>query len=114
MKKDLLRKLYTSSTDKTEKVIILDNPFSGTTSEIIWLPILKLLKENNVQLWAFGFEIKTQLSNCFNVRYFLKKELGVGYEKIIVDEFESKANTGSLGYDVLVGKKIESPQETFF
>lgn len=109
-----LRKLYTSSTDKSKKVIILDNPFSGTTSEIIWLPILKLLKENNVQLWAFGFEIKTQLSNCFNVRYFLKKEPGVGYEKIIVAEFKSNADTGSLGYDVLTGKKMEYTQQTSF
>ncbi|AWI04446.1 hypothetical protein [Clostridium drakei] len=109
-----LRKLYTSSTDKSKKVIILDNPFSGTTSEIIWLPILKLLKENNVQLWAFGFEIKTQLSNCFNVRYFLKKEPGVGYEKIIVAKFKSNADTGSLGYDVLTGKKIEYTQQTSF
>lgn len=109
-----LRKLYTSSTDKSKKVIILDNPFSGTTSEIIWLPILKLLKENNVQLWAFGFEIKTQLSNCFNVRYFLKKEPGVGYEKIIVAKFKSDADIGNLGYDVLTGKKIEHNQQTLF
>jgi hypothetical protein len=107
-----LRKLYTSSTDKSKKVIILDNPFSGTTSEIIWLPILKLLKENNVQLWAFGFEIKAQLSNCFNVRYFLKKEPGVGYEKIIVAKFKSKSDIENLGYDVLTGKKIEYIQET--
>ena len=109
-----LRKLYTSSTDNSKKVIILDNPFSGTTSEIIWLPILKLLKENNVQLWALGFEIKTQLSNCFNVRYFLKKEPGVGYEKIIVADFKSNADIRSLGYDVLTGKKIEYTQETLF
>ena len=109
-----LRKLYTTSTDNTKKVIILDNPFSGTTSEIIWLPILKLLKENNVQLWAFGYEIKTQLSNCFNVRYLLEKKPGKGHENIIVSSFKSTADTDNLGYDPLTGKKIEVLQESLF
>lgn len=109
-----LRKLYNTSQDNSKKVIILDNPFSGTTSEIIWLPILKLLKENNVQLWAFGYEIKTQLSNCFNVRYLLEKKPGKGHENIIVSSFKSTADTEQLGYDPLTGKKIEVLQESMF
>ena len=108
-----LRKLYTASTDESKKVIILDNPFSGTTSEIIWLPILKLLKANNVQLWAFGFEIKSQLSECFNVKYFLKKERTRNYEKIVAS-FKSEMNIDELGYDILTGKIIEPIQETLF
>ncbi|MGL4108426.1 hypothetical protein [Clostridium sp. LP20] len=105
-----LRKLYTNSTDESKKVVILDNPFSGTTSEIIWLPILNLLKENNVQLWAAGFEIKTQLANIFPTRYYMGKKASRHYEKIIINRFHSDYNLRSLGYEELYGRKMDSKQ----
>lgn len=105
-----LRKLYTNSTDESNKVLILDNPFSGTTSEIIWLPILNLLKENNVQLWAVGFEIKTQLANIFPTRYYMGKKASKYYEKIVVNKFHSEYNLRSLGYDELYGRRMDINQ----
>lgn len=105
-----LRKLYTNSTDESKKVVILDNPFSGTTSEIIWLPILNLLKENNVQLWAAGFEIKTQLSNIFPTRYYMGKKASKHYEKIVINRFHSDYNLRSLGYEELYGRKMDNKQ----
>ncbi|MDU5107841.1 hypothetical protein [Clostridium sp.] len=101
-----LRKLYTSSTDDSKKVLILDNPFSGTTSEIIWYPILNLLKENNVQLWAVGYEIKTQLADIFPTRYYMTKESGHAYEKIVIDKFKSEYDLGSLRYNELTGSNM--------
>ncbi|GEM_PF-2494131 len=105
-----LRKLYTNSTDESKKVVILDNPFSGTTSEIIWLPILNLLKENNVQLWAAGFEIKTQLANIFPTRYYMGKKASKHYEKIVINRFHSDYNLRSLGYEELYGRKMDIKQ----
>lgn len=105
-----LRKLYTNSTDESKKVLILDNPFSGTTSEIIWLPILNLLKENNVQLWAVGFEIKTQLANIFPTRYYMGKKACKNYEKIVINKFYSDYNLRSLGYDELYGRRMDINQ----
>ncbi|QAS60542.1 hypothetical protein [Clostridium septicum] len=105
-----LRKLYTNSTDESKKVLILDNPFSGTTSEIIWLPILNLLKENNVQLWAVGFEIKTQLANIFPIRYYMGKKACKNYEKIVINKFYSDYNLRSLGYDELYGRRMDINQ----
>ena len=101
-----LRKLYTSSVDDSKKVLILDNPFSGTTSEIIWLPILKLLRENNVQLWAVGFEIKTQLANSFPTRYYLEKKVTNKYEKIVVADFKSTYDLNKLEYNPLSGQQM--------
>lgn len=101
-----LRKLYTTSSDDSKKVIILDNPFAGTTSEIIWYPILKLLKENNVQLWAFGYEIKAQLSNCFDTRYWLKKEPTSRGESVVISDFRSNYDLDRLDFDPLKGKQM--------
>ncbi len=71
-----IRMLSISNTAvKTKKVIIADNPFGATSAVYLWDPMLKILKQNDIQLIAPGHKITPEITSRFGVNYLLNQDI---------------------------------------
>ena len=101
-----LRRLQTVNTNNSNIFLMLDNPFAGTSTEDLWVGILELIKQNNIQFFSVGHEVKGQLANCFATRYILEKERRRNAEYTVVIDFKSKYDLRMLEYHPLNGKHM--------
>ncbi|GEM_PF-2966557 len=99
-----LRRLQTANANNSKIFLMLDNPFAGTSTEDLWVGILELIKQNNIQFLSVGHEVKGQLANCFATRYILEKERKRGIEYTVVIDFVSKYDLRMLEYHPLNGR----------
>lgn len=98
------------SDSESKKVIISDNPFGSTGATYLWDPIFKILRENNVQLIAPGYDISKELLSRFSVNYLLNKGEGTeGRESIVIKDIRTEVDIDSMRYE-----KIEGNQQTLF
>ena len=101
-----LRRLQAVNTNNSNIFLMLDNPFAGTSTEDLWVGILELIKQNNIQFLSVGHEVKGQLANCFATRYILEKERRRSVEYTVVIDFKSKYDLRILEYHPLNGKHM--------
>lgn len=81
-----IRKLYSSSSDDTKKVIFCDNPFGSSGAAYLYKPLMDLLERNKVQFICPGFNIPSSLLGLFKVNYQLGQELSPDGKVVLMVE----------------------------
>ena len=81
-----IRKLYSTSSDNTKKVIFCDNPFGSSGAAYLYKPLMDLLERNKVQFICPGFNISASLLGLFKVNYQLGQELSPDGKVVLMVE----------------------------
>ncbi|WP_371363611.1 hypothetical protein SRRS_44890 [Sporomusa rhizae] len=98
----------TTSTVRTKKVIIADNPFGATSAVYLWDPMFQIMKQNDVQLIAPGHRIPREITSRFGVSYLLNQDiLEDGRMRVVVKDVRVEEDEDVLRY-------IEPEQLSFF
>lgn len=98
----------TTSTVRSKKVIIADNPFGATSAVYLWDPMFQIMKQNDVQLIAPGHRIPREITSRFGVSYLLNQDiLEDGRMRVVVKDVRVEEEEDVLRY-------IEPEQLSFF
>lgn len=89
-----------TSSARTKKVIIADNPFGATSAVYLWEPMFSILKANDVQLIAPGHNIPRELTAQFEVNYLLNQDiLSDSRIKVVVKDVRTEENLDRMNYE---------------
>lgn len=89
-----------TSSARTKKVIIADNPFGATSAVYLWEPMFSILKANDVQLIAPGHNIPRELTSQFEVNYLLNQDiLSDSRIKVVVKDVRTEEDLDRMNYE---------------
>ena len=89
-----------TSSARTKKVIIADNPFGATSAVYLWEPMFSILKANDVQLIAPGHNIPRELTAQFEVNYLLNQDiLSDSRIKVVVKDVRTEEDLDRMNYE---------------
>lgn len=89
----------TTTSVKTKKIIIADNPFGSTSAVYLWDPMFKIMKQNDIQLIAPGHHIPREITSRFGVSYLLNQDiLQDGRMRVVVKDVRVEEDEDVLRY----------------